>query len=145
MPVCLMFVRRACLSDASEISRLMGQLGYTASPDLVARKIGLFDGSKDDAVFVAELGGALVGCLGAHAFELFHAEGRFGRITAVVVDENVRGAGVGRTLVESAVAFFREAGCIRAEVTSGDHRAGAHAFYKSVGFREDNRRFIQIL
>ncbi|GLS17920.1 N-acetyltransferase [Labrys miyagiensis] len=123
----------------------MAQLGYEAPADLITRKIELLQASSDDAVFVAVLDTAIAGCLSAHAFELFHAEGRFGRITSLVADEDVRGAGVGRALVERALVFFREAGCIRAEVTSGDHRAGAHAFYKSVGFKEDNRRFIQAL
>ena len=87
----------------------------------------------------------IVGCLSAHAHELFHVPGRLGRITSMVVDANARGHGVGRALVDRAMAFFQERGCVRVEVTSGDHRPGAHVFYQSVGFIVDERRFVKRL
>jgi hypothetical protein len=34
-------------------------------------------------------------------------------------------------------------GCIRVEVTSGDHRPDAHAFYERMGYKSDCRRFIK--
>jgi len=30
-------------------------------------------------------------------------------------------------------------------LTSGDHRAGAHDFYRAIGFEEDKRRFVKRL
>jgi hypothetical protein len=44
---------------------------------------------------------------------------------------------------EAAEEFFQMAGCIRSEVTSGEHRSDAHAFFKSFGYLEDERRFIK--
>jgi ribosomal protein S18 acetylase RimI-like enzyme len=69
----------------------------------------------------------------------------WGRITALVVDAEARRLGVGRTLIDRAANYFRDRGCVHIEVTSADHRPGAHAFYRSVGFVEDERRFVKNL
>jgi hypothetical protein len=45
--------------------------------------------------------------------------------------------------VATAEAFAWAAGCKRIEVTSGDHRPEAHAFYRAIGYVEDERRFIK--
>jgi ribosomal protein S18 acetylase RimI-like enzyme len=140
-----MLIRHATLADASNIADLMGQLGYDPGTDLIARKLAELSRSADNAVFLAIDGERVVGCLSAHAHELFHTPGRLGRITALVVDADARGLGVGRTLIDRATDYFRDRACIRIEVTSGDHRPDAHAFYRSVGFAEDERRFVKNL
>ena len=137
-----MQVRSAASTDAESIADLMRQLGYELSPEEVLSKLELIEASPDDRVFIAVEGGRLIGCLSAHSHELFHVEGRLGRITSLVVDQVARNRGVGRALVEEALKHFRAAACIRVEVTSGDHRESAHAFYKALGFAEDERRFI---
>ena len=52
---------------------------------------------------------------------------------------------VGRALVARAETFFRDAGCIRMEVTSGLRREEAHGFYRSQGFGEIARHFVKRL
>ncbi|CAA9336555.1 MAG: hypothetical protein AVDCRST_MAG40-2194, partial [uncultured Gemmatimonadaceae bacterium] len=59
------------------------------------------------------------------------------------VRAEAQGAGVGRALVGAVEAFAWAAGCRRVEVTSGDHRPAAHAFYRAAGYREDERRFVK--
>jgi ribosomal protein S18 acetylase RimI-like enzyme len=81
-----------------------------------------FQSSARDAVFIAETSGNLVGVVSLHILELFHEAGRLGRITAFVVDADSRGNGIGTALVAAADKFFRSSGCVRAEVTSGNHR-----------------------
>jgi len=66
-------------------------------------------------------------------------------LTALVVDETVRGAGVGRALVEAVEAFARESECERLSVTTQAHRADARAFYPRVGLEETGRRFGKTL
>jgi hypothetical protein len=39
--------------------------------------------------------------------------------------------------------FAWDNGCVRIEITSGEHRAGAHAFYEAIGYKQDSRRFIK--
>jgi GNAT superfamily N-acetyltransferase len=109
----------------------------------VEHRLGALEGSATDAVLVAEATDLVVGAATLHSFDLFHQSGRIGRITSFVVDTSVRGAGVGSLLLAAADDFFRRAGCIRAEVTSGDHRPEAHAFYEANGYLLDERRFLK--
>jgi GNAT superfamily N-acetyltransferase len=140
-----MIVRRAVRTDAQFIAALMLQLGYDAPADLVIGKLDRFENSADNVVFVADAGDRLLGCVSAHALELFHVQGRLGRITSLVVDQSARGSGVGQALVAAATRFCADIGCIRIEVTSGEHRPAAHSFYKAIGFEEDERRYVMRL
>jgi GNAT superfamily N-acetyltransferase len=54
-----------------------------------------------------------------------------------------KGCGIGKHLVTEAEEFAWENGCARIEITSGEHRADAHAFYEAIGYRQDSRRFIK--
>jgi ribosomal protein S18 acetylase RimI-like enzyme len=140
-----MLIRTAKDADAAAIADLMEQLGYAAGADLISNKLEVLSRSADEAVFVAVENERVIGCLSAHAHELFHTPGRLGRITALVVDADARGLGIGRALIGKATDYFLDRGCVRIEVTSGDHRPDAHAFYRSVGFAEDERRFVKKL
>lgn len=136
-------LRTAVLADAPAIAGLMAQLGYGASEALIARKIGILAVNPLERVLLAEVDGVVAGAISLHVFELFHAEGRIGRITSLVVDAAHRGHGVGEALVAAADHFFVGQGCVRAEVTSGDHRPAAHAFYAAQGYAADERRFLK--
>ena len=136
--------RRALIQDADKISVLMSQLGYIVTPKLIEEKLSYSDASSTDEVFVVDDKNMLVGVVSCHVMSLFHQRGGCGRITSLVVDENTRGLGVGKLLVREADLFFRNAGCVKSEVTSGDHRLDAHAFYISCGYKEDVRRFLKM-
>lgn len=136
-------IRSAVAADAAAIAGLMGQLGYEASEALVVRKLAILAAHAGDSVLLAEVDGCVAGVISLHVLELFHAEGRIGRITALVVDAGQRGRGVGEALVAAADRFFTGQGCVRAEVTSGDHRPAAHAFYAAQGYAPDERRFLK--
>jgi GNAT superfamily N-acetyltransferase len=134
-------LRRAAPSDAVAIAALLGELGYPATVELVRGKLAGMATSPVDDAYVAAFEGRLVGCISLHVFELFHSEGRLGRITSLVVDSSARGAGIGTQLVAAAEAYFLEKGCVRAEVTSADHRSVAHAFYERRGYAVTGRRY----
>lgn len=140
-----MNLRRAKTTDAEEISALLNQLGYKITGNLIARKISEFSSVPVDDVFVAEVGGEVVGTISCHIDSLFHQEGNSGRITSLVVDHHYRGRGVGKALVTEAESFFHSYGCVKSEVTSGEHRPEAHAFYESCGYQLDERRFLKLL
>ncbi|MCW7539746.1 GNAT family N-acetyltransferase [Aquabacterium sp. A7-Y] len=136
-------IREARSEDADAIAALLLELGYPATPELLRRKLEVFAQGLNDKVMVVEEDGALLGVISLHVVELFHAEGRLGRITSLIVSEAARGRGVGTGLVEAADRYFRDRACVRAEVTSGDHRAEAHAFYQRRGYLPDERRFVK--
>jgi len=50
-------------------------------------------------------------------------------------------SGRGRRLVAEVEEFAWNNGCARIEITSGDHRPDAQAFYEATGYFQDCRRF----
>ena len=55
-------------------------------------------------------------------------------IEDVVVDERVRGQGVGRALNEAALELARDAGAVTVDLTSRPSREAANRLYLSLGF-----------
>ncbi len=94
-----MNIRRAKIEDSKEISELMGQLGYKTSCELIISKLSEFIQTSIDVVFVAEINDAIVGIISCHITSLFHQKGNSGRITSLVINNNYRGLGIGKSLV----------------------------------------------
>jgi GNAT superfamily N-acetyltransferase len=137
--------RHATLVDAAEIAGCLSALGYGTTCSLVAERLASFANSSSDAVFVvADTDSvSLLGVISVHLLPLFHATGLLGRITSLAVNPSARGTGVGRALVSAAEQWAWSEGAQRMEVTSGDHRPAAHAFYQAVGYTLDERRFVK--
>jgi N-acetylglutamate synthase-like GNAT family acetyltransferase len=138
-----LLVRIARIEDAPAIARLLAELNYAPSDSLIAYKLRQFAESEVDDAFLAIQQGRVIGCISVHVQALFHASGRLGRITSLVVESSARGKGVGRALLKRADDFFKSLDCIRAEVTSADHRPEAHRFYIDNGYLADERRFVK--
>lgn len=136
-------IRPATLEDAAQIAVLIHELGYVISPELLRSKLVAMTASDADHALVAAAGDRLLGCISLHAMPLFHAEGNLGRITALVVHADQRGQGVGRSLILAAHAWFEARHCARLEVTSGDHREGAHRFYTRHGYAREGQRLLR--
>lgn len=72
---------------------------------------------------------------------LAHGGAPYAVVENVVVDEEHRGEGVGRALMEEATSRAREAGAYKLALCSNLEREGAHAFYRSLGMRESHLGF----
>lgn len=138
-----MHILAATIDDADSIASLLHQLGYPATKSLVESKLSSFAGRTTDIVLIAKEEERVEGVISLHVQDLFHQEGRLGRITSLVINDQCRGKGVGRMLVQAADEFFIASECRRSEVTSGDHRPRAHTFYQEQGYQEDERRFVK--
>ncbi len=138
-----MEIRSAVPADAGELSALIGELGYPGDPQQLRRTLVDLDGAAADAVLLAVDGQRLLGCISLHALPLFHRAGRLGRITAFVVASGQRGRGTGSALLASAHEWFGSAGCVKFEVTTGDHREAAHRFYQQHGYVRDGQRLAR--
>lgn len=65
----------------------------------------------------------------------------FGFLEDVFVDEDVRGRGLGKEIVEQIIKFAREVGCYKLIATSRTARPKVHHLYSSLGFFEQGKEF----
>jgi GNAT superfamily N-acetyltransferase len=134
---------RACRKDdAPGIARLLGELGYPATDDAVARRL---ERVADDRILVAEVEGRIVGFAQLHVSPAIEYDGDAAKLAALVVDEEHRGRGIGRALVEATEAEARARGCVLLFVTTAEHRSDAHEFYEQIGLEYTGRRYAKRL
>ncbi len=141
-----MKIRSAREDDIEEIAVLSGELGYPASTEDVARRWPKIATAPDQAVFVAEDAGAVIGWI--HVFVAYRLEsGPFTEIGGLVVGETHRGRGIGRLLCGEAGRWTRDCGCGALRVRTRVEREDTHRFYERVGFRRAKSQhvFIQML
>ena len=58
----------------------------------------------------------------------------------VVTDKAFRGQGLGRKIMEMAIAFARERDCYKVILESASFRKEAHQFYRNLGFDGDAKK-----
>jgi predicted N-acetyltransferase YhbS len=134
-------IRPAETRDVAALEELIRQLDYAAdSADVAARLAAIrVDGRE---VLVAELDGRVVGCLSTSVMQVLHRPKPVGRISMVVVDESLRGQGIGTALIRAAEQLLVAAGCGIVEVTSNLRRTEAHGFYERIGYERTSLRFV---
>jgi N-acetylglutamate synthase-like GNAT family acetyltransferase len=110
-------VRRAILSDAPDIGRLLGQLGYPVSLDFVQRQLALLLDDENEDLLVSEADDKkVIGFLAMHIIPQIAVEGGFARISYLCVDHNARFKGIGKALEREACRLASEKGCDRIEL-----------------------------
>ena len=84
--------------------------------------------------------------LGSFALLVMHNLAHRGTPSAVVedvvVDQASRSQGIGRRMMDHAMALAREAGCYKLALSSNLKRERAHAFYDSLGFERHGISFV---
>lgn len=140
-----MTIRDAEPKDVPAVARLLAQLGYPADEGAVAPRLARIDASPSDRLFVAEVGGQVVGLAGIHVSPSLEHDRDAAKVSAIVVDESFRRHGVGRALLEAVEAEARNRGCGLLFLTTAERRAEAHLFYRSLGWDETGRRFAKAL
>jgi N-acetylglutamate synthase-like GNAT family acetyltransferase len=137
-------VREAGAADRDALLALLAELGYPTEAETLEGRLERLACEPSARVFVAERGGGVVGFASLHVLHLIERP-PLGRLSAIVVTEPARRGGVGLALVERVEREARAQGCGRLEVTSGEWRDDAHAFYRGIGFEETSKRFIKQL
>ncbi|HEY7394363.1 MAG TPA: GNAT family N-acetyltransferase [Gemmatimonadaceae bacterium] len=133
-------IRDANAADVPALAALVAELGYpTPEATMAVRLDAMIDAGEK--VLVAERDGDVVGLLTLHVTPVLHRPTAVGRLTALVVAERARGAGVGRSLVAAAEHILAARGCALIEVTSNQRRTDAHAFYQRLGYDVTSLRF----
>ncbi len=91
---------------------------------------------------VAERPGQIVGWLQLSFIPGLTRQGMWrGQIEGVRVAGTERGGGIGRAMLEWAIAECRRRGCGLVQLTSDEHRADAHRFYEALGFQATHRGY----
>jgi len=138
-------LRAAVAADGDDVAGLLGQLGYPCDHAEATARILAVAEDRRQALLVAVERGAVRGLLALHAMYSLARGADIVRITALVVDGQARGHGIGRLLLREAERLARAGGAERLEISSGSHRADAHAFYRGCGFAESGLRFVKPL
>ena len=122
-------------SDAKEVSVLSGQLGYPTAIEKTAENIRLIGSDPNQVIYVAELGGAVVGWI--HFQKRITLVGNvFVEIAGLIVDAAHRQKGIGKSLIEEGIKWAKQRNIYEFRVRSNAARNESHIFYKALGFSE---------
>lgn len=138
-------IRRAELGDSEPCAALLGELGYPATSAFVQEKLKQLANGESDRVFVALDGERVVAFASCHVMPLMHERENLCRVTALIVATDFRRHNIGCQLMRAIERYAQDSDCGRVEVTSGEQRQDARAFYEELGYHEVSRRFIKRL
>jgi GNAT superfamily N-acetyltransferase len=138
-------VRAAKPADAAIVAALLGHLGYPAPADAIPARLARMRAKGDAEAFVATAARDVVGLATVHSRDVLHHDAPVVQLTALVVPPERRGLGVGRALVDAALAWAAARGADRLVVTTALHRADAPKFYERLGFEHTGRRYVRRL
>jgi ribosomal protein S18 acetylase RimI-like enzyme len=122
----------------TSFARLVPQLSTSAEPPNAEQLAEIVSSPATRLLVARGDHGEIVGALTLACFSI--PTGTRAWIEDVVVDETLRGAGIGAALVEDAVRLAREAGARTIDLTSRPEREAANRLYQRTGFarRETN-------
>ena len=140
-------IRQAVSTDLPAILSLYGQ------PDADNRKVMDFEMANSlflkistypsYRLFVACSGDRIVGTYSLVILDnLVHMGAPSGLVEAVVVLSNWRRKGVGKAMMNHAMALCREAHCYKLALSSNLVREPAHRFYEALGFTRYGFSFV---
>ncbi len=139
-------VRDASVGDAETVARLLAEMGYPTTPEAAAAHIERFGGDHASRLQVADLTAErVVGLVATHIVPRLDDDAFTCRVTDIVVSAAHRRCGIGSALMAAAEQQARRAGAPRLDLSSGEWRADAHAFYKRHGFETRARSFTKRL
>lgn len=157
-----MLIRKAESSDLSDILTILAQVGalhQKGRSDIFKANLLKYDekafleilADQTKAVFAAadQSSGKVIGHLFCVIREITGSDtmrdARILYIDDLCVDENVRGSGVGKQLLEFAKTYAKEIGCTRVELHVWEFNRRAIAFYEHCGLTTQKRTMEIIL
>lgn len=142
-------IRDADSSDLPQLCELLAQLGE--DPPMVPGRaeqaaLAAMLTLPGLTLLVAEQDARLVGTITLVVVpNLTHGSRPWAQLENMVVDRSRRSTGVGRGLMDQALAIAREAGRYKMQLQSANARAGAHRFYEREGFSPSSKGYRRYL
>ena len=124
---------------AHEVRELLKQLGYESQELELISALTQRDDSSE--VFIAKKGSQVIALMSLIYFFYFPIQKSLCRITALIVDENLRNAGVGKKLINFAVTQAQTKSSAQLEVTTSLARKATQAYYERNGFKKASYRY----
>ncbi|MBN1487747.1 MAG: GNAT family N-acetyltransferase [Anaerolineae bacterium] len=129
-------IRPVTIEDVISVTRLLVQLGYSASEDNVTQRLSKLEEMPEHMVYVAVLqDGSMVGWMHLYIYTTLLAEPMV-MVGGLVVDADYRSQGIGRQLMAQAERWTKELGYETVYLKSNSIRERAHAFYRNLGYEE---------
>jgi GNAT superfamily N-acetyltransferase len=120
--------------DAATVAALAGQLGYPATESEIKRRYDFLKDRADTQLLVAQdSDGTVVGWIHVQATYLLESDPR-AEIWGLVVEQSMRGSGVGRRLVAAAEDWAIKHGLSAIALRSNTLRVEARKFYEHLGY-----------
>ncbi|WP_020559653.1 GNAT family N-acetyltransferase [Thiofilum flexile] len=135
-------IRAATAKDAPAVASLLVQLGYNTSAEQLKP---LLNQPNEQSIDVAVLDNKIVGIISLIYFDYLPSVEKYCRITTLVVDEGLRGWGIGKHLITHAQQCALAHNCQILELTTGLQRADAQAFYEHLGFKQVSYKYTRRL
>jgi len=146
-------MREATEADLPRLVELLFQLSQEGeiaerephSPTAVELEaLKTLQSSPASSVLVMEVEGRVEGTVTLYVVQNISHGGRpFAIVENVIVDEQNRGLGFGRVLMDEAEARARAAGCYKIALTSNQKRDDAHRFYSRLGYRQTHHGYTK--
>ncbi|MEJ2736382.1 MAG: GNAT family N-acetyltransferase [Anaerolineae bacterium] len=136
--------RAATPADAAAISSLLFEFNREAlSPEDLGRRMEQAQGLE--TIFLGELDGVLAGLLVLRTAPTVASAQDWAEITELYVQPASRRRGVGRALVDAALAHARHRGCTEVHLLVDPQNTPALSFYQAVGFHRDSWEMVHKL
>jgi N-acetylglutamate synthase-like GNAT family acetyltransferase len=134
-------IRHAEPADANRITELYRQLVSNTAISVQAERISAISEDAKTALFVCALDGQVEGsalvCLCADV--MFDSQ-PFAVVENIIVNEAVRGKGLGAALLRHIEAFCLAKNCSKIMLLSASQRERAHHFFEQAGFTGTSKR-----
>ena len=129
-------IRAASITDAQPIAQLCFQLGYSNTSLEIENRLNAIGPDPMQAIWVAVNNeNAVIGWV--HALKVIYLESKpFVEIGGLVVDQDRRGNGIGKALMQKVEHWAKTIGLLEIRLRSNIIRTEAHMFYEKLGFKK---------
>lgn len=141
-----MNIRKIKLEDLDDVFRLLNELyknkiQYDKFKEIYHQKLN----DANSYYIVAIVNKKVVGVLISELQVQLHRAKKRGYIEDLIVDENYRNKGIGKSLLENAVNYAKDNDCEVVDLTSYITNDDAHRFYEKNGFIKHSYMFKKYL